>query len=80
MKITEFVLTDRIKNGYTLEDLYASVSVTTGMLWWKKTERRKIFKSASSLFWKFLDTGKYTPGFQVEALADAARAQEILKG
>ncbi len=78
MKITEFVLTDRIPEGFGGAELHAQVSVTTGMLWWKKCERKRVFKPAYHTSWRWLDTGEFTPGFAVEALADAYAARERL--
>lgn len=78
MKISEFVLTKVI--GKTPLDLeyFASVSVTTGVLWWKKVERRHVHKKYAGN-WVFVDTGEWTPGYQVEALERAYKAQEKLK-
>lgn len=55
---------------------YATVDVTTGFLF-KKTVERKVFKTLGH--WKFLDTGKYCPGTQVEDLDAADGAQNDLK-
>lgn len=52
----------------------AAVTVTTGMLWWKKTERREIAKKFGG-YWFFTDTGEFTPGFRAETLARAWEAQ-----
>lgn len=55
---------------------YATVDVTTGFLF-KKTVERKVFKAIA--YWKFLDTGKFCPGTQVEDLDEADNAQNDLK-
>lgn len=56
------------------------VTTETGYLWWKKTRRvtRDIMKKSGGC-WFFVDTGEYTPGFQVETLERAYQAQEMLK-
>ena len=56
----------------------ASVDVTTGCLWWRKTETRKVYQNHYSSFWRWLDSGKFTPGTEVETLADAAEARRSL--
>lgn len=78
MKLSEFVLTHT--KGKTSLDLeyFADVSVTTGMLWWKKVERRKIHRKFIGL-WRFVDTGKYTPLFQAEELENAYEATKTLE-
>lgn len=50
---------------------YATVDVTTGFVF-KKTVERKVFKTHGH--WKFLDTGKYCPGTQVEDLDASEKA------
>lgn len=49
---------------------FASVDVTTGFLFWKKTERKQICREWG-LHYFFTDTGKYTPDTQAEELARA---------
>jgi len=44
----------------------ASVDVTTGLLFWKKTESRKIGKECA--YWFFLENGEYCPDNQAEKL------------
>lgn len=78
MKLSEFVLTHtKGKSPIDLE-YFADVSVTTGSLWWRKTERRKIRREFASL-WHFVDTGESTPGLQAKNLERAYRAQESLR-
>ena len=77
MKLSEFVLTHtKGKNALDLE-YFADVSVTTGALWWKKTERRKIRREYAGS-WHFVDTGEFTPSFQAEQLERAYAARESL--
>lgn len=56
---------------------FAEVDVTTGALWWKKTERRKVFRRHG--FWAWVDSGDFTPDFAVERLERAAEAQSAFK-
>jgi len=76
MKMSEFVLTHTIGSGWD-KQFYADVSVTTGVLWWKRVERRKIVRPNPG-FWYFLDTGEFVPGFQAENLERSYRAKENL--
>jgi len=66
MKLSEFVLNEPRK---------ATVTVTTGLLWWKKVERKRISRQIGAGSWFFVDSGEYTPGFQAENLARAYEAQ-----
>ena len=77
MKLSEFVLTHTKGNNPTNWEYFADVYVTTGALWWKKTERCKIRRKYAGS-WHFVDTGKFTPGFQAEDLARAYAARESL--
>jgi hypothetical protein len=76
MKLSEFVLT-HTKGGPLNREYFAEVSVTTGFLWWKRTERRKIYREGG--YWRFMDSGKFTPTLQVECLESAYRARESLR-
>ena len=77
MKLSDFVLTHtKGKSPLDLE-YFADVSVTTGSLWWKRTERRKIRREYIGA-WHFVDTGKFTPEFQAEELARAYAARESI--
>lgn len=78
MKLSEFVLTHTKGKNPTDWEYFADVSVTTGVLWWKKTERRKIRRAFAGA-WHFVDTGKFTPGCQAEDLARAYAARESLR-
>lgn len=46
----------------------ADVDVTTGFLWWEKTSTKQVAREYACS-WFFLDSGKYTPGRQMEVLA-----------
>lgn len=74
MKLSNFVL-ERVEGTSILNRKYfATVDCQSGLLFWKKTMRRNICREYAG-FWHFADTGKFTPGFQVEALARAWTAQ-----
>lgn len=74
MRISNFTL-DKIEgNSPTTWKYRASIDVTTGTLFWKKTVRRQITRDFAAC-WHFNDTGEYTPGLEVETLARAWKAQ-----
>ena len=65
--------------------LLAEVTVTTYVPMWNplatrvdKTERRKVFRDAGGLCWRFVDTGAFCPDFQCENLENAHRGQTAL--
>jgi len=74
MKLSNFSLDRRTGDSFSNYLFYASVDVTTGILFWKKTERKEIYRKYGDT-WCFVDTGKYTPSFQAEELARAWTAQ-----
>lgn len=55
----------------------STVDVTTGMLWWKKTKTRMIMRKEGD-YWFFVDSGRFTPEWQVENLVRAAVAAQAL--
>lgn len=57
------------------------VTTTTGILWWKKeiTETHQVFREEMVANWIWLDTGAWTPGYQVENLYSAYEMKEELK-
>lgn len=67
MKITEFDLHSVEGNNILNYIAVASVTVTTGMWWWKNTSRRMI-RQEYGFPWYFVDNGEYTAAGQVEAL------------
>ena len=85
MKISNFCNLKRFPNQKyrSIESLVADVDVTTtsGILWWKKTktETHQVFKGESGINWQWLDTGKWTPEYQVERLYDAYVIREKLE-
>ena len=60
----------------TKDYIFASVDVRCGFLWLRH-RRTIIFRHLPSSFWRYLDTGDYTPGRAAEILeaAVAARGQ-----
>jgi hypothetical protein len=74
MKLSNFKLTEtKGKNALDLQ-YFATVDVTTGFLFWKKTRTRTIRREYAG-YWHFTDDGKFTPGLQAETLARAWTAQ-----
>jgi hypothetical protein len=75
MVISNFVFTRQTGSLLVGDRIdFAEVDVTTGVWRWKKTRRVVIFRNGAG-FWKFMDTGEFTPGFQVETLQEMTKAQ-----
>lgn len=74
MKLSNFVLKNTKGTNPLDWEFFAEVDVTSGFLWWKKTERRDIYREYGSM-WIFADTGEYTPLLQAETLARAWKAR-----
>ncbi len=74
MKIRNFKLIRTEGIDVTDRVFVAEVDVTTGMFWRRKTIRREIRREYCGR-WYFSDTGEYTSGLEVEALARAWTAQ-----
>jgi len=80
MKLSNFKLIEKKKEGFVTYSYRATVEVETGLLWWKKTETKEIRKGRYDVFWHFIDTGKFTPGFVVkdfERVWNANNEQQI---
>lgn len=73
MKISNFIYEGKINGGTFEQKEFASVDVTTGVLF-KKTVRRRICLINAN--WFFVDTGCFTPGYQAEDLARSWSAQQ----
>lgn len=43
------------------EPIYASIDITTGFLWWRKTTRHWIRQSHIGMRWRFSDTNELVP-------------------
>lgn len=82
MKITNFKRTGEFSTepNSPLKALFvtelATVDVTTGFLWTKKTETKEVFREKLT-FWRFTETGEHTPGYVVEDLAKVYDARGI---
>ena len=74
MKLSNFEMKGTAGSGLD-KTFYAYVDVTTGFLWWKITRRVEIFKKYPAICWRFLDTGKWTPGCQAENLEEVWEAK-----
>lgn len=68
MIVSDFQFEKAIGNTLHNKKFVATVEVTTGVLFWKKTVRRKVMREYCGV-WFFVDNGEFTPGFQVEKLA-----------
>lgn len=74
MKLSNFILKSTKGTSHTNYMYVAEVDVTRGFLFWKKTERKEIFRHYAE-HWAFVDSGKFTPGLQAENLARAYTAK-----
>ena len=74
MKITNF------KDMHTVSPIsYATITVTTGLLWWKKTVDKAIFRPNFCADWRFIDNGQFTPRHHdVNAMSVAYEARQTL--
>jgi hypothetical protein len=69
LKITNFKLVKVQLSEYkTLENVWATVEVTTGFWRFKKTVTKTVYVECMNSFWVWADTGEFTPTFQVERL------------
>ena len=77
MKISNFKETGRVggTTWYSTK-VFATVDVTVGMWWWKRTTQREVCKERHSTFWFFTDAGKFTPDWVIETLARAYYAHK----
>ena len=70
MKVTNFVPVENSRYFATGRLEFAEVDVMTGILWWKRSTKKKV--SCTPLgTWFFIETGETCPGFMVENLARA---------
>jgi hypothetical protein len=80
MKISNFKIIKET-GAYSSKMYYAEVDVTTtkGFWLWKKccTERRIVCSHYGGA-WFFIDTGEFTPGFEVDTLYRAERTRQSL--
>ncbi len=59
--------------GYHRDSAFATIDVTEGILWWKKTTTRDVTALCTTDqtvvgYWKFVNTGTWTPNRTVEKL------------
>ena len=47
-------------------DIFASVACRSPSQLWLKKNRRIVFLGYHEMFWAFVDTGRRTPGFEIE--------------
>ena len=67
MRISDFEMIGRTEGKFDERFEFATVVVTTGYLWWKKSELRTVARQLGET-WFFIDSGELTPVFQVEKL------------
>jgi hypothetical protein len=75
MKITNFRLTERTGNNLLNYKFKGVVTVETGIFFKKKKD--KIIYKGFGKYWRFVDTGEYTPGFLVETLQQKFEAEQM---
>lgn len=76
LKITNVIPMVRTYDG--AETVFGEVDVSLlPFLKWGAV-KRKVYKSEYAYNWRFLDTGKFTPGTAVEAMYNALQARELL--
>lgn len=82
VSFSDFVLTCTKGSNCLDWEYFAEVSVTieTGMLWWKRKTitRRKVSRTYAG-HWFFVDTGEYTPGNEIAVLERSYKAQDTLR-
>lgn len=54
------------------------VATTTSFLWWKRTITRTTYVAKHYSYWRFMDTGRFTPDLTVERLEQIHQAQQQL--
>lgn len=79
MKFSNFkpVLVTQMRNLGIVDKVEATIDVTTGSLWWKKTETKTIVSRMGIGPFFFKDTGKFTPGFEVDDMAGEYRRAKL---
>lgn len=78
MRLSNF--RDMVKVGSPLDwTLLANVDITTGLLWWKKTEQGVRVGRQVCECWRRMDTGERLPLFQSNDLEAAWKLREANK-
>ncbi len=72
MKLSNFKLTKITGESALYKIFHATIDIETGVLWWKKKVNVKIQREYGRR-WFFVDTGEYTPGFNL--VCNAKRMQ-----
>ena len=70
MRLSNFQMVGRTGSSPLDWRFFAAIDVTTGMWWWKKTERKEISRKYADN-WFFVESGEYVPGYQVDSLSRA---------
>lgn len=68
MKIDNFKYLHRTSDNIAETVFHASIDMTSGVWFWKKTETHRIVRTYANRYWKFLDTGRFTSEYFVEDL------------
>ena len=76
MTFSNFKIDKTIMKYNIIWEEYGTVDITTGVWLWKKTNTHQVFKTAMN--WKFVETGKWTPGLHVENLERSYKAKIVL--
>lgn len=75
MKINNFRIVKEELDLLGRKIVVAEVDVTTGFLFWKKTQTRTVMKGPSSYSWFFTDDGEWTPDLVMDRLFRAYKAK-----
>lgn len=80
MRYKDFKIT-KIVNPSSVwsKTIFAEVTEKVGYFFSKKEVTRGVFKTGISSYWRYLDTGEHTSGFEVEGLYEAYVARELLE-
>lgn len=75
MHLSNFTITNKINMGEFNARIFAMVDVTTGFLWWRKTDRCEIKRYVNDKCWKlgdwhFTDTFELLPSMQMKNFED----------
>lgn len=74
MKLSNFMMIERKGKSPIDFRYFADVDVTTGFLWRKKTERKRISRSYTGS-WFFIDNGEFVSIHEIDALERAWAAK-----
>jgi len=74
MKFSDFELIKETEEG----EIIASVFMETGSIFWKRKKRVFVGRPAYSSFFRFLDSGEFTPSFKIENLYEGYRMKKLI--